>query len=273
MQKWSSILAVGVFFGVALQDGGAEAWMPYFYQDTETEGVARLCIYTQHEYHADEQESMFEIFFRNQFELEQGLQQVYNPVVKQIDRGCYAYSYLEGGTVAREEIPYLEETWKQWETSYRRGIHLCGWDRGSGDGEPKSEEAKPFFSLPLTNEDKKNIRDLISCMADKNLWQLLMERKLMEKKADKIRKIHPLRFAGFVLVDPHMKRCMRAIEGDPLKWAYFIEGYAEKMHEEAKAGRLLIYAHGFAECISADPQVVQNFLHSKDYEGFIKNFL
>ena len=113
-----------------------------------------------------------------------------------------------------------------------------GWEP-SGDsiriGEPKSEEAKRFFELPVSEEEKMLIRKIITNMADKNVVQLLLEKKSMERKGDRIHPVHPMRFAGIVLTDPNLKRCMKAITKSTFKWNGFLDGYEKRMKEEARA--------------------------------------
>lgn len=281
------IVSASLWSEVTAQPWGEGSLIPCTYEEVSS-NESSLQIWIESIFPTRAEKSSYQILFTNEIELFEGVERIRERVLSLLNshEPYLLYGHLSGGEIAKTAIPYLEKTWHFWEELFLSGYAglwdsevwnrplLQGWDRGSAsDAGPKTEEARPFFDLPLTNEDKKNIRDLISCMADKNLWQLLMEKKLMEKKADKIRKIHPMRFAGFAVTDPHLKRCMKAIESDPLKWAYFIDGYAEKMREEARAGRLLMYVPGFAECVSVEAQVVYSFLENKDYEGFIKNFL
>lgn len=168
------------------------------------------------------------------------------------------FSFIEGNL-------YKREVYRNYEIPVMRG-----WgDTVDVEIEPQTEEAMPFFDLPLTNEDKKNIRKLIIAMADKNILQLLMEKKNMEKLGLKIRPVHPLKFAAFILKDPYLKKCLRTIEKDSLKWGPFVDGYEEKMKEESKAGRMLVYIPGFVEFLNCDAKQVQKLMQNKDYVGFL----
>lgn len=153
-------------------------------------------------------------------------------------------------------------------------ISMNGWgDSAGSDPKPKTPEAEPFFSLSLLNEDKKNIRKLITTMSDKNIVQLLLDIKSMTKVGDKIRRVHPLRFIGFILADPYLKRCLKSIEGDSIKWNNFIEGYNERMQKEAKEGNLEEYLPGFSELLRANPSDIQAFIQSEDYIGLVRFYL
>jgi hypothetical protein len=136
-----------------------------------------------------------------------------------------------------------------------------------------AEDTSIFYQLPLTESEKKIIRKIITTMAEKNVFQLLLEKRSLEKKGKKIRHIHPLRFVGFILADSHLRRCMKTISKSYFKWSNFVEGYEERMKEESKKGQLLPYVPGFAELLKADPQVITNYINKSEYEDLINYFL
>jgi hypothetical protein len=151
---------------------------------------------------------------------------------------------------------------------------LQGWGDSDEDADsPKSPAAKPFFDLPIAIEDKINIRQLMSSMADKNLVQLFLDKKSMEKLGDKIRRVHPLRFMGFILSDSSLKKYLTVIANDSIKWDNFIGGFEERMKKEAKAGNLDVYGPGFAELLQTDSNLVQDYLKKKNYVGLVKKLM
>ena len=201
------------------------------------------------------------------------------------EEGIYAFTFKEKEEFL-EKFSEMKDTFSQdllfestaLNRNYRQQRQSTGYEfpvmRGWGDVadadvEPKTEEARPFFDLPLTNDDKKNIRKLITTLADKNILQLLLDKKGMEKLGDKIRPVHPLKFASFILKDPYLKKCLRTIEKDSLKWGPFVDGFEEKMKTETKAGKILVYIPGFLELLDADPKQVQKLLQNKNYSGFL----
>ncbi len=151
-----------------------------------------------------------------------------------------------------------------------------GWEPAPGiarGGEPKSEEAQLFFDLPLTDEDKRNIRYIITTMAEKNVIQLLLEKKTMEKKGEQIQPVHPLRFAGYVLTDPLLKRSMKSFSKNSFKWNGFLDGYEKRLREEKRAGTLDCYVPGLADLLEVDRSVIQRYINQENYGGLIKHFL
>ena len=151
------------------------------------------------------------------------LYETLSPVKKHIDNlivKAHERGYLDQDYTYDEElisILYLEESPSfsgAGEVNFElldaedlsKEVFLQGWgNSASTDPEPKTPEAIPFFSLSLLNEDKKNIRKLITTMSDKNIVQLFLDIKTMNKLGDKIRRVHPLRFIGFILSDPYLR--------------------------------------------------------------------
>src|SRR3989339_273390 len=180
--------------------------------------------------------------------------------------------------------PVLEFAQKKSQFSFREDVssHSSfipikkGWESAQENGrggEPKSEEAKLFFNLPLTDEDKVLIRKIITSMADKNVLQLLMDKKSMERKGDKVRPVHPMRFIGFVLADPNLRRCMKSISKATFKWSGFLDGYEKRMKEESRIGNLSCYSAGLADLLEVDKSVIQHYINHSNYEGLVKHFL
>ncbi len=210
------------------------------------------------------------------------LQKVGSSVDKYVFRG-----YLVGGAFA---MPFLENYWQdvfQNENeelsqmfftqpsfaSFRSTFPVMqGWG-DTEDSQPKTEKAAPFFNLPLTSGDKQNIRKLITSMADKSYVQLFVEKKALEKLGDKIRPIYPLRFIGFVLEDPYLRRCLQTISRDSLKWGPFIKGFEENMRKEEKGKGFTLYVPGFVELLNAKKSDVESFIENQDYSGLVKFFL
>lgn len=152
---------------------------------------------------------------------------------------------------------------------------LCGWDPVDGKAKEvaKTAEGQLFFNLPLTDDDRNQIRKLIISMADRNVLQLLMDRKSMEKRGDQVRHVHPLRFIGFILGDPHLRRSLKAIRGAVFKWSAFIDGFEERMEEEFERSEVLPYVQGFAEYLDLDPRVVHQQILAGTYGSMIEKII
>jgi hypothetical protein len=151
----------------------------------------------------------------------------------------------------------------------------AGWEPPSDSrqgGQPKSEEAKIYFDLRLTDDDKIIIRKIVTTLAEKNLFQLLLDKEKMEDLGQKIRPVHPMRFIGFVLGDPNLRRCLKVISKNMFKWDGFLDGYQERMREESRNDNLNRYVPGLSDYLEVDRTIIQSYIHQGNYEKMIKYF-
>jgi len=154
-------------------------------------------------------------------------------------------------------------------------ISLCGtyigddgieYDDGIADEQVKDVS---FYSLPIHQWEKKVIEKIISSMAEKSLAQLLLDRKEMEKRGDQIHHVHPLRFVGHVMSDTYLKNCMISFKSNVFKWSNFIDGYAERMREEAARDNLLKHIEGFCDFLKIDKNPVYEIASKGNYEELV----
>ncbi len=126
-----------------------------------------------------------------------------------------------------------------------------------------------FYNIPIHQWEKKVIEKIISSMGEKSLAQLLLDKKEMEKRGDQIRHVHPLRFLSTVFNDPYLKMCMQQFKGNYFKWTNFIDGYSQRMREEAARNNLLIHLEGFCEYLNVDYEKVVEIVKKENYEELV----
>lgn len=138
-----------------------------------------------------------------------------------------------------------------------------------------SEESRTaaYDSLPISGEERTLINKLLFTMAENNIFKLLLEKKRLEKIGDRIHNVHPIRFLGTVFTDPRLVYCMKEIRKSSFKWDGFIEGFGDRMREEAKRGNLAPYVPGFAAAIHKNPEQIMVYIHAVDFEGLVKFLL
>ncbi len=130
-----------------------------------------------------------------------------------------------------------------------------------------------FEQLPLHEHEKAIIYEIIDTMANKNVIQLGLKRKKMEKKGDEVRHVHPLRFLGHIFADPYLRHCMREIKRSSFKWNGFIDGMRDRIEGEARRGGLLPYAQEFAIRVNRDESRIRHYLENRDWEGLVRFLL
>jgi hypothetical protein len=129
-----------------------------------------------------------------------------------------------------------------------------------------------FYAL-LTDREKRFIKAIVSTMAEKNIFQLALERRTLEKKGDKVHHVHPMRFLGFILADPDLKDGLKSIKKSSFKWDAFVSGFGKRMKEEYGNGNLYQHVPGFAQQVGASPENIYPFLDKKDWDGLVKSLL
>lgn len=134
-----------------------------------------------------------------------------------------------------------------------------------------SSSVSLFYDLPLDEKSQKLIHELIKTIAEKNIWGLLFKKKELEKIGKKIDdRVHPMRFMGHILGDPKLRKWLKEIKNSSFKWDHFIDGFANRMKEEAARNNLLPYVAGMAHHLHVDQARILSYIHSKDYEGLVK---
>lgn len=126
-----------------------------------------------------------------------------------------------------------------------------------------------FYQLELTKEDRHNIRKLIKNMADLDLWELFKRVREMKKLGQKIRKVHPLRFLGYIFSNYELKNRLIKIRQSPFKWNKFMNGLKERLSLEAHQKNLLKYVSGFSQLVNRHPVEVWDYIHFRDWDRFV----
>ncbi|MBS0604852.1 MAG: insulinase family protein [Verrucomicrobia bacterium] len=144
-------------------------------------------------------------------------------------------------------------------------------DNKAADGQGNPVE--PFYQLPLTEKEKRFIKIIISTMADKNIIQLALEKRTLEKKGKKVNHVHPLRFVGYILSNSSLKSDLKAIKKSSFKWDAFIDGFSKRMREELSNGNVYKHVPGFAQQVGGDPEDIKHYIGKKDFEGLVKSLL
>jgi len=136
-----------------------------------------------------------------------------------------------------------------------------------------SGHIEPFYQLPLEEKEQRLIHELIKNIAEKNVWALLFKKKEMERLGKKINHVHPMRFMGYILSDPKLKKWLREIRGSSFKWDYFIGSFGNRMKEENAKNNIVPYIPGMAHLLHVDQSHILGYFHTKDYEGLVKSLL
>ena len=133
-----------------------------------------------------------------------------------------------------------------------------------------------FQSLPLSTEDKQNIRDMVKGIAVAN-WNICSRNFAFYRKreiqglGDTLKSVHPLRFLGYIFSQPSVTKNLETIREDATKWSRFIKGISEKLDDAASRGNLAAYSSGFATVIhrTSDTTAIQTMITERKWQDLI----
>jgi len=126
-----------------------------------------------------------------------------------------------------------------------------------------------YEALPITEEEKEKIGKIFITMSENNVFQLLFERKYLQRLGKEINHVHPMRFLGTAFSDRRITSAIRNIKRSMFKWDGFIDGFAERLNEEYMANNINQYVDGLAEALRVDKNRMQALINKKDFEGLV----
>jgi hypothetical protein len=136
-----------------------------------------------------------------------------------------------------------------------------------------------YYQLRLTAEDQSNISKMIKNLGELGWLGLLKKKSAMEKLGDNIFPVHPLRFLGYVVSNPSLKKQLPKIMGDFVKRKSFLNGhgkrigFAQRMSNEVNHHNMLQYIPGFAQQVGVSEVSLQKYFSAHDWEGLIRDLM
>jgi hypothetical protein len=126
-----------------------------------------------------------------------------------------------------------------------------------------------FSSLPITNEEKEIIYDLIHKLGTTSLMSLALpwNQSALRKLGAEIEHVHPFKFLEYILRHRTLRTDLDTIHNSNFIWPDFLNGLSGKMERE-RAG-LPHYLPGFARSMGIDLSQLQPFLESKDWQAMV----
>ena len=142
-----------------------------------------------------------------------------------------------------------------------------------------SKEIQSFYQLRLTAEDQVHISKMVKNLGELSWFRLLKKKHEMEKLGDQILAVHPLRFIGYILSTPSLKKQLPKICHEYLKRKSFFEGHGrrigfnKRMSQEDANHHLTPYIAGFAHQVGVSEASLLDFFNRKDWEGLVRYLL
>lgn len=135
--------------------------------------------------------------------------------------------------------------------------------------QPKVSSPPNFKDLSCTKEQKTHIHEIISTLGTQGKMSLLWQQSHLRELGDKIKDVHPLKFIAIIITDPYLKNCIGAVWQDYFKRNGFLEDLIPSINREMEKGKFQIYIPNFAQEVGVNPDHLQKFIVTKDWENFI----
>jgi hypothetical protein len=126
-----------------------------------------------------------------------------------------------------------------------------------------------YKDLPCTEQDRNNIYEIISNMAEKGKLNLLFQQSHLRELGAQINHVHPLTLLSVIFTNAYLKSCMFYIWGDYFKRNNFIDGLAPALTREAEKGKLSIYLEDFAKDLGIPAETLKTYFDSRDWENMV----
>lgn len=131
------------------------------------------------------------------------------------------------------------------------------------------QEDLAYKDLVCTEEDKSNIFELITIMAESNKIQLYFKETHLRNIGSQIGHVHPLKFLATIFTNPRLKASMEPISEDSFKWGPFIKDLGAGLTRESIKGKLSAYISDFAKEINIAEEKIAPYFHARDWENFV----
>jgi len=135
---------------------------------------------------------------------------------------------------------------------------------------PPAAKSDSYKDLVCTEQDKENIFEIISTMAEYGKLSLLVKQSYLKRLGAQIDHVHPLKFLSTILTDPHLKNCLNEIFDDYFKRNGFMDGVGPSLSRQAEKGRLNQYIAEFAAEVGVPSERIVKFFQNQDWEGLVR---
>jgi hypothetical protein len=134
-------------------------------------------------------------------------------------------------------------------------------------------EANVFLSLPLSEDDKRVLRDFVVNLDVRTVEELMGDRDGIEAIKQKLDSLHPLRLAGFIFSDDIAVAHARNIMNTDVKLNLFVILMQIEIQTSKENGSLNRYLPGFIDYLGLDANTVWSYINSTDYHALIRYML
>lgn len=135
---------------------------------------------------------------------------------------------------------------------------------------PAGGQSEAYKDLVCTDQDKSNIFEIITTMAEHGKLALLLKQSYLKNLGAQINHVHPLKFLSTIFTNPCLKTRMEPIFDDYFKRNGFMDGLGPSLTREADKGKLDQYLNDFASEVKIPPDRLRKFFQNRDWESLVR---
>lgn len=127
------------------------------------------------------------------------------------------------------------------------------------------------FDKPLTTDDVKDIKYIITTLANKPTAKLLFYKSSLDSAGDRVNHVHPLRFLATIFVDEEMKVGIFNMTKKSWVWKEFMKGLSDTLTEENNRANVLPeHVDAFAAIVNIDVSLIADLVERAKWEDFVQ---
>jgi hypothetical protein len=126
------------------------------------------------------------------------------------------------------------------------------------------------YHIAVTDIEKKDIRYIVTTLANKNLIDIYIAKPDLEAAGERIDHIHPLRFLMTIFTDEELKVGVRNIRGKGWVWHHFLGGLKDCLGTETQIGNMKDeYIFNFAQIVKIDTKIIVPTITQQKWDDFV----
>lgn len=126
-----------------------------------------------------------------------------------------------------------------------------------------------YKDIPITEEQKNLIYEIISTVAETGKMRLLFKQDYLKGLGEQINEVHPLKFLETIFSDSHLKMCMLSIWNDYFKRNEFLGGLCPSLDREMDKGKLLMHINDFGTAVGVPGENIRPFFEQRSWEPLV----
>ncbi len=127
-----------------------------------------------------------------------------------------------------------------------------------------------YQDLVCTEQDRANIIEIITGIAENNKFSLLLKQNHFRNLGSQINHVHPLKFLVVAVSSPQLKANLEIIFDDYFKRNGFMDGLGPCLTREMEKGKLEQYLPAFAAEVSVPEASLRPYLQTRDWDGLVR---